>query len=136
MVTVPRGRSATNGASLRRAVTTTFQVENGSDVRLAQLLAELRFLPVHLASSADQPRPGDATGQIRAISRPPPGRLELGGDWPSELRDLWTHDNATVLRGAVMAFESQHGPAIDVTARWSRSCPRPAVNDPGLASGV
>ena len=120
-ITVPRGLSATNGASLRRAVTITFQVENGSDVRLAQLLAELRLVPVHLASSAHQPRPGDTAGQIRAIFRPPAGRLVLGAEWPAELRDLWTHDNATVLRGAVMAFESQHGLVIDgvaSTAVW------------------
>lgn len=120
-ITIPRGLAATDGASLRRAVTTTFQVENGTDVRLAQLLAELRFLPVHLASSAHQPRPGDTAGQIRAIFRPPPGRLVLGTDWPSELRDLWLHDSSTVVRGAVMAFESQHGLVIDgaaSTAVW------------------
>jgi L,D-transpeptidase catalytic domain len=120
-VTVPKGLGAADGASLRRADTVTFQVQNGSDVRLAQLLAELRFLPVHLASSAHQPRPGDTAGQIRAIFRPPAGRLVLGADWPAELRDLWVHDSSTVLRGAVMAFESQHGLAIDgvaSTAVW------------------
>jgi Big-like domain-containing protein len=43
-VTVPKALSSTDGASLRRAVTVTFQVQGGSDVRLAQLLAELRYL--------------------------------------------------------------------------------------------
>jgi len=120
-VTVPRGVASTDGASLRRAVTVGVSVENGSDVRLAQLLAELRFLPVHLASSAHQPRPGDTAGQLRAIFHPPAGRLVLGSDWPSQLRDLWIHDPSTVLRGAVMAFESQHGLALDgvaSTALW------------------
>jgi L,D-transpeptidase catalytic domain len=120
-VTVPKGLAATDGASLRRAVTVTFQAQDGSDARLAQLLAELRFLPVHLASSAHQPRPGDTAGQLRAIFQPPPGRLVLGSEWPAELRDLWIHDSSTVARGAVMAFEAQHGLAIDgvaSTAVW------------------
>lgn len=112
-ITIPRGLAGADGTRLRRAVTVTFQVENGSDVRLAQMLAELRFLPVHLASSAHQPRPEDTAGQLRAIFHPPAGRLVLGHDWPSELRDLWIHDPSTVLRGAVMAFESQHGLAMD-----------------------
>ena len=120
-VTVPAGLAATDGAVLRRASTATFPVENGSDVRLAQLLAELRFLPVHLSSSADQPRPENAAGQIRAIFQPPAGRLVLGDGWPSQLAQLWNDDRATVLRGAVMAFESQHGLAMDgvaSTALW------------------
>jgi lipoprotein-anchoring transpeptidase ErfK/SrfK len=120
-ISVPKGLAAANGAALRKAVTATFQVENGSDVRLAQLLAELRYLPVHLASSAHQPRPGDTARQLRAIFQPPAGRLELGADWPSQLSGLWAHDPSIVLRGAVMAFESQHGLAMDgvaSTAVW------------------
>jgi L,D-transpeptidase catalytic domain len=115
-VTVPKRLAATTGAVLRKPVTVTFAVEDGSTVRLAQLLADLRYLPVHLASSAHQPRPGDTAGQLRAIFSPPPGRLELGSEWPSQLRGLWEHDPAIVLRGAVMAFESQHGLAIDGVA--------------------
>jgi L,D-transpeptidase catalytic domain len=121
-IRVPRGLAATGGATLRKAVTVTFQVQDGSDVRLAQMLAELRYLPVHLASSAHQPRPGDTDRQLRAIFQPPAGRLELGKDWPSQLRDLWIHDPSVVLRGAVMAFESQHRLAMDGvagTAVWS-----------------
>lgn len=121
-VIVPRTLAATNGAVLRGAAKATFQVEDGSTTRLAQLLAELRYLPVHLASSAHQPRPGDTAGQLRAIFQPPPDRLELGAHWPSQLRDLWAHDPSVVLRGAVMAFESEHGLALDGVASpavWS-----------------
>jgi hypothetical protein len=115
-VTVPRGLASTDGAKLHRATTAEFVVENGSDARLTQLLAELRFLPVHLTSIRHQPAPGNADGQLRAIYQAPAGRLRLGADWPSQLRDLWTQDESTVLRGAVMAFESQHGLAIDGVA--------------------
>ena len=120
-LTVPRALAGVDGAKLRKAVTIAFAVEAGSTVRLAQLLADLRYLPVHLASTANQPRPGDTAGQLRGIFSPPPGRLVLGSDWPSQLRALWEHDSAIVLRGAVMAFESQHGLAMDgiaSTAVW------------------
>ena len=120
-ITVPKALASPDGASLRRAVTATFQVQNGSTVRLEQLLAELRYLPVHLSSIAHQPAPGDAAGQLRAIFQPPAGRLTVGADWPAEVRELWKHDHSTVLRGAVMAFESQHGLATDgvaSTAVW------------------
>jgi lipoprotein-anchoring transpeptidase ErfK/SrfK len=115
-LTVPRALAGVDGAKLPKAVTITFAVEPGSTARLAQVLADLRYLPVHLASSANQPRPGDTAGQLRAIFSPPPGRLVLGSAWPSELRGLWDHDSAIVLRGAVMAFESQHGLAMDGVA--------------------
>jgi L,D-transpeptidase-like protein/Big-like domain-containing protein len=115
-VTVPKGLAATDGAVLRQASTATFQVENGSDARLAQLLAELRFLPVHLSSSAHQPRPENTAGQLRAIFQPPAGRLVFGAGWPTQLAGLWNNDRSIVLRGAVMAFESQHGLAMDGVA--------------------
>jgi hypothetical protein len=115
-VVVHRALAGADGAKLRRAVTATYRVQDGSTVRLAQLLAELRFLPVHLASSAHQPRPEDTAGQLRAIFQPPSGRLVLGADWPSQLGQLWNHDPSIVLRGAVMAFESQHGLALDGVA--------------------
>jgi L,D-transpeptidase catalytic domain/Bacterial Ig-like domain len=115
-ITVPRGLASTDGASLRRAVTVTFQVQEGSSARLTQLLAELRYLPVHLSSIAHQPAPGDTAGQVRAIFQPPAARLALGAVWPAQLRELWSHDPSTVIRGAVMAFESQHGLAPDGVA--------------------
>ncbi len=115
-IRVPKGLAATDGTKLRRAATATVRVQDGSDVRLAQLLAELDYLPVHVASVAHQPRPGDSAGQLRAIFQPPSARLALGAHWPSQLRDLWIHDRSVVLRGAVMAFESEHGLALDGVA--------------------
>ena len=111
-ITVPNALRAADGAGLRQAVTASFQVENGSVVRLTQLLAELRYLPVHVVS-AKQPAPRDTPGQLRAIFQPPAVRLALGSEWPMELRALWSGDNATVLRGAIMAFEAQHELALN-----------------------
>jgi lipoprotein-anchoring transpeptidase ErfK/SrfK len=119
-ITVPKTLEAADGATLRTPASASFQVENGSVVRLTQLLAELRYLPVHVVS-ARQPAPRDTPGQLRAIFQPPAVRLALGSEWPNQLRALWSGDNATVLRGAIMAFEAQHGLALNgdpSTALW------------------
>jgi hypothetical protein len=119
-ITVPKGLAAADGAALRQPVTASYQVQNGSVARLSQLLAELRYLPVHVVS-ARQPRPGDTDGQIRAIFQAPPVQLALGAEWPTELRQLWTGDQSTVLEGGLMAFEAQHALPLDrvpTTAVW------------------
>ncbi|MGO9907345.1 MAG: L,D-transpeptidase [Solirubrobacteraceae bacterium] len=119
-ITVPKALKAADGAALRSPVSASFQVGSGSVVRLTQLLAELRYLPVHVVS-AKQPAPRDTPGQLRAIFQPPAVRLALGSEWPTELRALWSGDNASVLRGAIMAFEAQHGLALNgvpSTALW------------------
>ncbi|HTX08082.1 MAG TPA: L,D-transpeptidase [Solirubrobacteraceae bacterium] len=119
-ITVPKTLTAVDGSALRQADTASFQVGSGSVVRLTQLLAELRYLPVHVVS-AQQPAPRDTPAQLRAIFQPPAVKLALGAQWPTELRALWSGDSATVLRGAIMAFESQHGLAMDgvpSTALW------------------
>ncbi len=111
-IAVPKALKAADGAALRQAVTATFKVADGSVVRLSQLLAELRYLPVHVVS-AQQPRPGDTDGQLRAIYQPPPVQLALGTNWPAELRQLWLGDRSAVLEGGLMAFEAQHGLPLD-----------------------
>ena len=100
----------------------SFQVGSGSVVRLAQLLAELRYLPVHVGSSANQPAPAR---HRRTAPRDLPAARRRGWrsvpSWPTELRALWIGDNASVLRGAIMAFEAQHGLALNgvpSTALW------------------
>jgi len=113
-ITVPKTLTAVDGAALTQAATASFNVENGSVVRLTQLLAELRYLPVHVVS-AQQPAPRDTPGQLRAIFQPPAVKLALGAEWPAQLRTLWSDDSATVLRGAIMAFEAQHGLSMNGT---------------------
>jgi lipoprotein-anchoring transpeptidase ErfK/SrfK len=113
-ITVPKTLTAVDGATLTQAATASFNVENGSVVRLTQLLAELRYLPVHVVS-ARQPAPRDTPGQLRAIFQPPTVKLALGAEWPAQLRTLWSGDSATVLRGAIMAFEAQHGLSMNGT---------------------
>jgi hypothetical protein len=112
---VPAGITAADGAKLRRSLSYRFRVGQPSPVRLVQLLAGLRFLPVHFESRAN-PRERDAAGQLRALYTPPRGRFVFGHGWPLELHELWEHDRALVIRGALMAFESQHGLPMDGVA--------------------
>jgi hypothetical protein len=114
-LTVPAGMRAADGASLKRAVRVTYRVGQPAPARLPQLLADLRYLPVHFVSSHD-PRWRDGAGQLRALYSPPAGRFVFGNGWPGFLHWLWAHNSALVIRGAVMAFESQHGLAMDGSA--------------------
>lgn len=107
-LTIPAGITAADGAVLRHAVRLTYRVGQPSPTRLVQLLADLRYLPVHLVSSHD-PRAEDLHGQLRALYSPPRGRFVFGHGWPAHLHWLWAVDNALVLRGALMNFEAQHG---------------------------
>jgi hypothetical protein len=106
---------AADGGILKRALRLRYQVGQPSIARLAQLLADLRYLPVHFVSSRD-PRWVNAHGQLRALYSPPTGRFVFGHGWPARLHELWARENALVIRGAVMAFESQHGLAMDGAA--------------------
>jgi hypothetical protein len=114
-LTIPAGVRAADGAVLKRAVRVSYRVGQPSPARLVQLLADLRYLPVHFVSSHD-PRWVDSAGQLKALYSPPPGRFVFGHGWPASLHELWASDNALVIHGAVMAFESQHGLAMDGSA--------------------
>lgn len=114
-VTVPAGIRAANGAVLKHAVTRTYRVGAPAPARLAQMLADLRYLPVHFASARD-PRARDRNAQLRALYAPPSGRFVFGRGWPARLHSLWAVDRAVVLKGALMNFEAQHGLPIDGVA--------------------
>lgn len=114
-LTVPVGIRAAGGGTLRRAVSFRYTVGQPSPTRLVQLLADLRYLPVHFVSSHD-PRWVNTAGQLRALYSPPRGRFVFGRGWPAPLHELWANDNALVIHGALMAFESQRGLPIDGVA--------------------
>ena len=114
-LTVPAGMHAAGGAVLKRAVRFTYRIGQPSAARLAQVLADLRYLPVHFVSSRD-PRWRNTAAQLRALYSPPAGRFVFGHGWPAALHELWAHENALVIRDAVVAFESQHGLAMDGAA--------------------
>lgn len=112
---VPAGIRAADGAVLRRKASFKYLVGQPSPARLVELLADLRYLPVHFVSRHD-PRWVDSAGQLRALYSPPSGHFVFGSGWPGFLHSLWWGDNSLVVRGAVMAFQSQHGLAMDGSA--------------------
>src|SRR5439155_2678427 len=86
----------------------------GSELRLEQLLAQLGYLPVRWTPAA----PATATTvaqELTAAVDPPTGTF----DWrypntPSSLTGLWHPGRYTIpVRGAVMAFEDEHGLPVD-----------------------
>jgi peptidoglycan hydrolase-like protein with peptidoglycan-binding domain len=94
--------------------TIAWQTPVGSELRLEELLALLQYLPLRwTADSADAPR--TVARQLRAAADPPAGRFEWRfPDTPAPLRRLWHEGVFTeVVRGAVMAFQNEHGLTVD-----------------------
>ncbi len=114
-VTVPAGVTtpAAHVDPLAAPVAVHYQVAPGSTVRLQQLLAELGYLPVAFTPSAPE-----ATSPTMVSSAP------VAGSWgwrypstPASLKALWTPGVYGVMtKGAVMAFEADHGQATDGVA--------------------
>jgi hypothetical protein len=112
-------RSAAGGL-LAHQVTTRFRTGAWSLVRLDQLLAELSYLPLTWAPAFDETSPAaaDAAGQRSAAFDPPAGKFTWNHGYPRELRTFWKVGSADslIVKGAVMAFENDHGMAMDGVA--------------------
>ena len=94
----------------------TWTVPGGSTLRLQQLLAQLGYLPLKFKSSGHVAN--TAAAQEAAAIHAPAGTF----DWrwsniPSDLRGMWAPGVAgTMTKGAVMAFENDHGMNTDGVA--------------------
>lgn len=116
------GTSASHTTPLAAPRAASFHVAAGSTLRLQQLLAELGYLPVTFTPA------GWAGGQAPLDSEPTTASLVASSPvagafaWrfpntPASLKALWSQGTQTVLtKGAVMAFESDHGLATDGVA--------------------
>src|SRR2546423_2381870 len=100
------------GSALTRSL--SWQVADGSVLRLQQLFAELGYLPLDW-QPARGPGPASARAELAAATTPPPGRFTWRyPNTPAELRGLWeTGRPNQITRGAVMLFEDAHGLAVD-----------------------
>jgi peptidoglycan hydrolase-like protein with peptidoglycan-binding domain len=94
--------------------TIAWETPVGAELRLEELLALLGYLPLRwTADKADAAR--TVASQVHAAVDPPAGRFE----WrypgtPSSLVELWHEGRySVVVRGAVMAFEDEHGLTVD-----------------------
>ena len=99
-----------------RAATRTiaWRTPVASELRLEELLALLRYIPLGwTADSADAPRTME--GQLAAAVDPPRGRFTWRyPNIPPELDRLWQPGRYNaIVRGAIMAFQNEHGLTVD-----------------------
>ena len=119
-VTIPGGpfgvRSA-HGALLGKSVKLEFKTGRYQTARLAELLAQLGYLPLTWTASpgATEPAASDSAGQLAAAYSAPQGSYTWQSGWPSELQAFWQNGDADslMLKGAVMGFEADQGLAVD-----------------------
>jgi peptidoglycan hydrolase-like protein with peptidoglycan-binding domain len=119
-VRIPAGRRGVRSAAgglLDAKVSVRFHVGTYSTTRLEQLLAQLGYLPLTWtpASSAAAISLADAAAQRSAAYVPPAGTFAWQSGYPRSMRKFWQHgrpDNL-MLKGAVMAFESDHSMTMD-----------------------
>jgi hypothetical protein len=118
-VRIPAGRHgvrAATGGLLSAPVSVRFRTGTYSTRRLVQLLAQLKYLPLTWtpASPADA-APLTAAAQRRAAYEPPAGSFSWRHGYPAQLKTFWKHGGpgSLIVKGAVMAFEADHGLQLD-----------------------
>ena len=113
-VTVPAGLRSAAGATVGTAHSWTFTTAAGSVLRMQQILAGLGYLPLSWTPTAGQP----AQSPDQSLYHPPSGQFSW--TWsspPASLVAAWAPGQYTTMtRGAVMAFEADHGMAVDGVA--------------------
>jgi hypothetical protein len=111
------GVQSNGGGLLAAPVTARFRTGTFRRIRLEQLLAQLGYLPLTWAPATGNAAPlSDPNAQLSAAYRPPQGSYTWQSGYPVQLKRLWKPDRASeVLIGAVTAFESDHGLALDGT---------------------
>jgi Bacterial Ig-like domain/L,D-transpeptidase catalytic domain len=135
-LTVPSGLDGVHGAGgglLGKTVTEHFRTGRYASLRLTEILGQLGYLPLNWAvatSGAFKEQFSSYGSDLPSVTQesmaydPPAGSFTWRPGYPAELRSLWSPDSAgnVVVRGAIMAFQSQHGMTIngDVTQRlWN-----------------
>jgi L,D-transpeptidase catalytic domain/Bacterial Ig-like domain len=126
-VSVPSGRGGVRsaaGRNLGRPATAGFTTGAYSSLRMAELLAQLGYLPMSWqlpnldlqAESAVNLAKTGLTGQIGAAFDPPAGTFAMDPGYPASLDSLFAPEQGNVvLRGAVMAFQSEHNMTVNGT---------------------
>jgi peptidoglycan hydrolase-like protein with peptidoglycan-binding domain len=114
-VGLPAGVKLVGGQANGSSDYGAWTVPAGSTLRLQQVLATLGYLPLSFKGAAVPPTP---QAQENAAINPPSGKFDWRyGNEPSALRSMWQPGAAGVMtRGAVMAFENDHGLTPDGAA--------------------
>jgi len=98
------------GGQTGAAASGSWTVPGGSALRLQQLLAKLAYLPLDFhAAGGDVPDTPEA--QMNAAINPPQGSFTWRySNVPDALHSMWAPGTiGTMTRGAIMAFENDHG---------------------------
>jgi hypothetical protein len=109
-VALPAGVHLVGGHASGGSDDGSWSVPPGSPLRLQQLLANLGYLPLRFNYTGAPPAPTAGAQEDAAVS-PPSGSFSWRyGNVPSSLRTMWAPGQAGAMtRGAVMAFETDHG---------------------------
>jgi peptidoglycan hydrolase-like protein with peptidoglycan-binding domain len=115
----PSGMRSASGGQLAIPVSVSYRTGTFKVLRLEQLLAQLGYLPVTWApapGSSPVPR-ASRRAQLSAAYRPPAGTFTWQAGYPAELTGFWRPGHLNeIVTGAVMAFEADHGLAMDGVA--------------------
>jgi hypothetical protein len=111
---LPTGINVIGGHSVGDPHWGTWKVPPGSTLRLQQLLAQLGYLPLDFHDSVA----ATASAQEAAAVHAPAGSFTWRwGNVPGALRNLWAPGaSGEMTRGAVMAFQNDHGITPDGAA--------------------
>ncbi|HXP20972.1 MAG TPA: Ig-like domain-containing protein [Streptosporangiaceae bacterium] len=111
------GIQSNGGGLLAAPVTVRFRTGTFSRIRMEQLLAQLGYLPLSWSPATGSAAPlSDPNVQLSAAYSPPQGSYTWQTGYPIQLKRLWKPNRPSeVLLGAVTAFESDHGLALDGT---------------------
>jgi len=111
------GVSSVQGATLSSSFTMSWQVANGSALRLQQILAELGYLPLDFTRTG--PLPNSPEPEVSALYDAPAGSFTWRyPNIPTTLEQAWSPGVANrMTRGAMVAFERSDQMVPYTTAR-------------------
>jgi hypothetical protein len=135
-VSIPAAVRSTAGHLLAGPKTAQYTTGTYSTLRLSELLGQLGYLPwswqlpnVGLQTQSEANSGGTSSassslaGQLALAYDPPNGVFTMEQGYPASLASMWQPSQwNVVLRGAVMAFQSEHNMSVDGTvtpALWS-----------------
>jgi peptidoglycan hydrolase-like protein with peptidoglycan-binding domain len=113
-IPLPSGVRLIGGQQTGSVTNGTWTVPGGSTTRLQQLLALLGYLPLKFRYAGPGVALTDVAQEAAAVT-PPAGKFSWKyANTPAALKGFWAiGSSGTVTRGALMAFENDHGIAAD-----------------------
>jgi peptidoglycan hydrolase-like protein with peptidoglycan-binding domain len=111
---LPRGVQLVGGQETGTSSAASWPVPPGSALRMQQILAQLGYLPLSWSPSGAAVAADSGAQEAAAIS-PPAGSFRWRfGNVPASLKGFWQPGaSGVVTRGALMAFQNEHGLATD-----------------------